>query len=75
MNADDVLEEFLLDPCCIDCDASDCINERRMADEIVRLRQAVQELQDYAFPVPGKPRVIRFSLIPDRKEDANGARP
>ena len=39
MTADEVLEEFLLDPCCIDCPASDCINERRMADEIVRLRK------------------------------------
>jgi hypothetical protein len=38
MTADEVLEEFLLDPCFIDCPASDCINERRMADEIVRLR-------------------------------------
>ena len=38
MTADEVLEEFLLDPCCTDCPASDCINERRMAEEIVRLR-------------------------------------
>ena len=43
MTADEVLEEFLLDPCCIDCPASDCINERRMAEEIVRLRHALQE--------------------------------
>lgn len=39
MTADEVLEEFLLDPCCMDCPASDCINERRMAEEIVRLRE------------------------------------
>ena len=43
MTADEVLEEFLLDPCCIDCPASDCINERRMAEEIVRLRDALRE--------------------------------
>lgn len=44
MTADEVLEEFLLDPCCIDCPASDCINERRMAEEIVRLRAILAEL-------------------------------
>ena len=46
MTADEVLEEFLLDPCCIDCPASDCINERRMADEIVRLRSILAKLRE-----------------------------
>jgi len=45
MTADEVLEEFLLDPCCIDCPASDCINERRMAEEIVRLREEIDRLR------------------------------
>ncbi len=45
MTADEVLEEFLLDPCCIDCPASDCINERRMAEEIVRLREQLKYAQ------------------------------
>jgi len=45
VTADEVLEEFLLDPCCIDCPASDCINERRMAEEIVRLREERDALQ------------------------------
>ena len=44
MTADEVLEEFLLDPCCMDCPASDCINERRMAEEIVRLREENETL-------------------------------
>lgn len=45
MTADEVLEEFLLDPCCMDCPASDCINERRMAEEIVRLREEIDRLR------------------------------
>ena len=45
MTADEVLEEFLLDPCCIDCPASDCINERRMADEIIRLRDRLAAVE------------------------------
>ena len=67
MTSDEVLEEFLLDPCCIDCPASDCINERRMAEEIVRLRQEVGRMQ-LTVAALREPVSVALEAIAERKK-------
>ena len=45
MTRDEVLEEFRSDACENECDATDCIVERAMADEIVRLRDRLAAVE------------------------------
>lgn len=46
MTRDNVLEEFRSDACECDCEAGDCIADRAMADEIVRLRRILAALRE-----------------------------
>ena len=44
MTREEVLDEFGSAACENECEAGDCISERKMADEIVRLRTRLAEL-------------------------------
>ena len=45
MTRDEVLDEFGSAACENECEAGDCISERKMADEIVRLRSILADIR------------------------------